>query len=36
VAAQTSRNDDLLFYVLSAIADAWGLTWIIHLLIITH
>jgi len=36
VAAQTSLNDDSLFYVLSGIAAAWGLTWIIHLLVITH
>jgi hypothetical protein len=36
VVAENSRKDDLLFYVLSGIAAAWSLSWIIGLLVITH
>jgi hypothetical protein len=36
VVAATSSKDDSLFYILSGIAAAWGLSWITYLLVITH
>ena len=32
----TSSKDDMLYYVLAGIVTAWGLSWIIGLLVITH
>jgi hypothetical protein len=36
VSTANSGKDDLVFYVLAGIMSAWGLSWIIGLLAITH
>jgi hypothetical protein len=35
VVAETSNNKDGLFYVLAGLAAAWGIAWIVGLLVIT-